>query len=32
VVQLWTFVLIWAALAIYSIDSLRSYRLVDRTF
>ena len=27
-VQLWTFALIWAALAIYSIDSLRTYRLV----
>ena len=25
-VQLWTFVLIWAALAIYSIDSVRTYR------
>ena len=24
--QLWTFALIWAALAIYSIDSLRSFR------
>jgi chloramphenicol-sensitive protein RarD len=29
-VQLWTFALIWAALAIYSIDSLRAYRLVGR--
>jgi chloramphenicol-sensitive protein RarD len=28
VVQLWTFALIWIALAIYSIDSLRAYRLV----
>ncbi len=28
VVQLWTFALIWAALAIYSIDSLRAYRRV----
>jgi chloramphenicol-sensitive protein RarD len=25
-VQMWTFVLIWTALAIYSIDSLRTYR------
>ncbi|HSO60712.1 MAG TPA: EamA family transporter RarD [Desulfobacterales bacterium] len=31
VVQLWTFALIWAALAIYSIDSLRAYRRVDGT-
>jgi len=31
-VQLWTFALIWVALAIYSIDSLRAYRLVGRTF
>jgi chloramphenicol-sensitive protein RarD len=30
-VQLWTFALIWAALAIYSIDSLRTYRRVGRT-
>jgi len=29
--QLWTFALIWTALAIYSIDSLRTYRLVGRT-
>jgi chloramphenicol-sensitive protein RarD len=29
--QVWTFVPIWAALGIYSIDSLRAYRLVDRT-
>jgi chloramphenicol-sensitive protein RarD len=30
-VQLWTFALIWVALAIYSIDSLRTYRRVGRT-
>jgi chloramphenicol-sensitive protein RarD len=29
-VQLWTFVLTWVALAIYSIDSLRAYRRVGR--
>ena len=31
VVQGWTFALIWAALALYSIDSLRAYRRPDRT-
>ncbi len=25
-VQLWTFVMIWTALAVYSIDSVRTYR------
>jgi len=30
-VQAWTFALIWAALALYSIDSVRAYRLVGRT-
>jgi chloramphenicol-sensitive protein RarD len=30
-VQGWTFVMIWAALAIYSIDSLRAYRRVGGT-
>jgi len=30
-VQLWTFALIWVALAIYSIDSLRAYRRVGGT-
>lgn len=29
--QLWTFVLIWTALAIYSIDSLRGFRRPERT-
>ncbi len=31
VVQGWTFALIWAALALYSIDSLRVYRRAGRT-
>ena len=31
VVQGWTFALIWAALALYSIDSLCTYRRVGRT-
>jgi chloramphenicol-sensitive protein RarD len=31
VVHLWTFALIWAALALYSIDSLRAYRRVGET-
>jgi chloramphenicol-sensitive protein RarD len=30
-VQGWTFVLIWTALAIYSIDSVRTYRAADAT-
>ena len=29
--QLWTFALIWTALAIYSIDSVRTYRRPNRT-
>ncbi len=29
--QLWTFVLIWTSLAIYSIDSVRTYRRPNRT-
>jgi chloramphenicol-sensitive protein RarD len=28
--QLWTFVMIWTALAIYSIDSVRTYRRIPR--
>ena len=30
-VQIWTFIMTWTALAIYTIDSLRAYRRVGRT-